>query len=131
MKKVLLSLAAVTAIAAATPAAADHRDSRYDRGYGYGYQVNVARQIDERQALVTQRLDRAIQSRQIDWREARALTSELREFRRVERDYRRNGLARSEVATLIRRLDHLEGGLYRAMGDNRNDRYGYGYGNRW
>jgi hypothetical protein len=130
MKKVLLSLAAVTAIAAAaTPAAADHND-RYDRGYGYGYQVNAIRQINERQALIAQRIDRAIHRGEINRWEARSLIEELRVFERVEHQYRRGGLSRSEFAVLDRRLDHLQNGLRRALNGRSRD-YGYGYGQRW
>ena len=51
MKKVLLSLAAVTAIAAAAPAAAQPYGNAW--GYHAHNQQAISRQIDQRQALLS------------------------------------------------------------------------------
>lgn len=123
MKKVLLSLAAVSAIAAAAVPAAAAADTRY----GYGYQYNPGRQINERQAVVTQRINSAISRGHVTRWEAQSLVSELRNFERTERQYRYGGLAPSERATLDRKLEHLENSLMNAVRDAPRT-YGYGYG---
>lgn len=122
MKKVLLSLAAVSAIAAASPAAA--------QVWGYGPN-NISREINERQALVSQRIDQAIHRGLVSRQEAYSLTTELRNFQRVERQYRYGGLSRSEVANLDWRLNKLEHKLRTSVRDRDGRAYGYGYGNSY
>lgn len=124
MKKVLLSLAAVSAIAtAASPAAADVRI-----GYGHGYDRGIGREINDREAFVSQRIEQAIRRGLVSRQDAWSLTTELRNFKAVERQYRYGGLSRAEVANLDYRLSKLEFKLRSSMQDGRA--YGYGYG-RW
>ncbi|HEX6860015.1 MAG TPA: hypothetical protein VF138_07430 [Caulobacteraceae bacterium] len=123
MKKVLISLAAVTAIAAAaSPAAAAHNDrhGRYDHA--------ASRQIDQRQAQIAQRIDRAFYRHHISRWEANQLRAELNRIEALEHRFERNGLSRAEYADLSNRLDGLQAHLREDRRDD--DRYGYGYG-RW
>ena len=124
MKKVLLSLAAVSAIAAAaTPAAAAHNDRNV---------VSAHRLINQREAQLAQRIDRAIHRGQISRFEARALVNELRRIEVLEHRYGRNGLSRAEFADLNIRLDRLQAMLrHERRDDDRRYGYGYGYGTRW
>ena len=126
MKKVLLSLAAVTAIAAAAPAAAQPYGNAW--GYHAHNQQAISRQIDPRPALLTQRVDRVIERGRVSRWEARSLVNQVREFRQVERDYRRGGLTIYEAQRLDARLDRLEHDIRQMRGEG--NRYSLGYG-RW
>ena len=134
MKKVLLSIAAASALmAAAAPAIAladsyegrggysdyGDRGDRYDRGGGYGG-------IDMRQSRIEHRIDRGLRTGQLTPREARRLQWQSREISRLEARYRYDGMNGFERADLERRLDALEGRLNHELRDG--DRYGYGYG---
>jgi hypothetical protein len=131
MKKLLLSVAAASAlagaIAAPTLALADPYDrhdrgdygDRYDRDGGYGG-------IDMRQARIEHRIDRGVRTGQLNPREARRLGEQSRDIARLEARYRWDGLNGFERADLNRRLDGLEFRLNRELHDG--DRYGYGYG---
>ena len=124
MKKVLLSLAAVTAIAAATPAAADHE--RYGR-------ASQATSINARQAELMVRIDTAYRRHQISPYEANRLVAELRQIEAVERRYRRTGhrITPHERQALIARLNRVQAQLRVDRRDNDwRYEYGYGYG-RW
>lgn len=113
MKKVLLSLAAVTAIAAAaSPAAA---------APGNG--------IDQRQHNLAQRIDRDFHRGHLTRVEANRLVAQLRQVEAMERHYRRGGLSRWERQDINRRLDAVQARLRIERRDN-DRQYGYGYG-RW
>jgi len=115
MKKILLSLAAVSALAAtAAPAAAQPW-----RGDGYH------REISRGDAL-EMRIQRAQERGQLNWREARSLRENLRTAQHVEFRYARDGhLTGWERADLDHRYDLIASRLR----SERNDRdYGYGYG---
>lgn len=112
MKKVLLSLAAVTALAAAAaPASAQT----------YGYDSNPAREAER----LERRIERAEMNGRLTRREADRLHGQLREIERVSWRYRQDGrLTQWERNDLDRRYSALEGRLR----FERNDRdYGYGY----
>ena len=118
MKKLLLSLAAVSALAAtAMPAAA--QSYRHD-----GY----ARENVSRGDMLEMRIQRSLERRQITWQEARSLREQLRDAQRVEWRYTRDGrLSGWERADLDRRFDRVQ----MSLRHERNDRdYGYGYGYR-
>jgi opacity protein-like surface antigen len=133
MKKLLLSVAAASALlgaAAAAPAMADPYDGygrhdrgdygdRYDRDGGYGG-------IDMRQSRIEHRIDRGLRTGRLSPREARRLEGQARDIARLEARYRWDGLNGFERADLNRRLDYLEARLNRELRDG--DAYGYGYG---
>ena len=106
MKKILLSIAAVSAIAAAVPAVASAQDRGYDRGpdrgydRGYGYGGDRVARLDDR-------IDRGIRSGGLTRNEAWRLKGELRDTARLEARYRRDGLNRWEREDLDRRFDRI------------------------
>ncbi|MFT4251891.1 MAG: hypothetical protein QM608_05365 [Caulobacter sp.] len=108
MKKIILPIVAVSALAAATvPAAA------------------MAQPINQRQAQLEQRIDRGVRNGDLNRHEARRLHGELREVARLEHRYRAGGLNGWERADLDRRLDRISAQIRY----ERHDRdYGYGYG---
>jgi hypothetical protein len=136
MKKILLTAAAVAAVAAAVPAAAqsydrdgrdgrggydqrrEHRGERYDRSEFGNYRWNdgsrrewrQARQIDERQARLAQRIDDAARRGALSPGEARNFFFKLRNTEQLERNYKRHNrdLTRKEVGVLNYRLDLLQ-----------------------
>lgn len=111
MKKLITGLLAVSAIAAvAVPATAQPGpgpgrggpDGRYgDRDYG---------DFRERYERLERRIERGVATRQLSRREAARLTEELRQLRRLDRQYRysEGRLTRFERQDLERRLDRLE-----------------------
>ena len=128
MKKILLSIAAVSAIAAATvPAMASAQaygpgpGRDYDRGYGYGQGDRVAR--------LDQRIDMGIRNGSLTRNEAWRLKGDLREAARLQARYSRNGLSGWERADLDRRFDRISAQIRyeRRDGDHR----GYDYGRRY
>ncbi len=134
MKKIILTLAAVSALTATAAVAQPgpgygngwDREVRQDRGPGFAA-PGVG--IDARQAMIAQRIDRGQRNGAITRREAARLNAELREIERTEASFRRSrpGLTGREIAELDVRLDRLA--VQVRM--DRNDReYGYGYGRR-
>jgi len=114
MKKILISIAAVSAIAAAVPAVAS------------------AQPINQRQDQLERRIDIGLRNGSLTRSEAYRLRAELRETERLEHRYRRNGLTGWERADLDRRFDRISA----QVRYERHDRdYGYGYGDhrpgRW
>lgn len=101
MNKLLLSMAAVGAIAVAAPAAAQ---SGYQNGYGYNSNTAGTVGMSQRIAQLEARLQAGIQAGDIDRTEGRELRMDLRELRRLERQYSYNGLTQSERQDLQQRL---------------------------
>ena len=117
MKKILLSIAAVSAIAAATvPAMASAQSYGHDRGYGQG----------DRVARLDQRIDMGIRSGGLTRNEAWRLKGDLRETARLQARYSRGGLNGWERADLDRRFDRISA----QVRYERNDR-DHGYGRRY
>lgn len=114
-EKILLSIAAVSAVAAAAsvPAIASAQP------YGYG---------GDRVARLDQRIDWGIRNGDLTRGEAWRLKGDLRETARLEASYRRNGLNSRERADLDRRYDRISAQVRYERHDG--DRYGYGYGPR-
>lgn len=110
MKKILISIAAVSALAAATvPAMAS------------------AATVNQRQAQLDRRIDMGVRNHSLTRVEANRLRAQLRETARLEDRYRRGGLSGWERADLDRRFDRISAQIRY----ERHDRdYGYGYGNR-
>ncbi|MET3667011.1 hypothetical protein [Caulobacter sp. 1776] len=108
MKKILISIAAVSALAAATVPA-----------------VASAQPIDQREAQLDRRIDIGLRNGSLTRGEAYRLRAELRDIDRLEYRYRRDGLNGWERADLDRRLDRISA----QVRFERHDRdYGYGYG---
>lgn len=136
MKKILLTAAAVAAVGVAVPAAAqsydrydrdgrdgyyqnrDYRGDRYDRSEFGNYRWNQgsrrewrqARQIDERQERLAQRIDDAARRGVLSPGEARNFFFKLRNTEQLERNYKRHNrdLTREEVRILNYRMDLLQ-----------------------
>ncbi|HEX6375619.1 MAG TPA: hypothetical protein VFZ91_07845 [Allosphingosinicella sp.] len=116
MNKVLLSMAALGALAAAAPVAAQYAN------VNAGGTVGVSNRI----AQLESRLQAGIQAGVIDRTEARMLRTELRQLRRLERQYSYNGLTQAERADLRQRLRDLRRDMRLADGGrfDRDNRYG-------
>lgn len=140
MKRIIASVLAVSAIAAAAPAAAqvivfdpDDYDPDeayvYDDDYGYrGY--SQWRGVDVRIDAIDRRIDVGIASGEITRSEALRLRDDLREVRLLESRFSRNGLTASERADLDERLDRLA--IKVNMERTDMDRYGFrGYVRRY
>jgi hypothetical protein len=129
MKKILIALAATSALVAAMPAAA--------QGAGGNLQLRVGQ-------LQTQ-LQTGVQSGAITRSEAVPLRQQLRQLTRLERQYAQGGISGQERADLQHRINNLRQGIRMAArtGDSRydrdddrydrdDDRYGRGDGDgRW
>ena len=125
MKKVLLSLAAVSAIAAvASPVAAapPWANGRDNVRYAADDQMN------QREAQIANQIRRLDRRGVISEWESRALSRELGAIEVREKAHRRSGrgLTRAEVADIHARLDRLEARLRYVRSE---PQYGYGYGN--
>jgi hypothetical protein len=119
MKKIIIALAATTAIAAAAPAAAQ---------YGGQIDTNIELRTDR---LQTQ-LQAGVQAGTITRAEAAPLRDQLRMLTQLERQYSRNGLTVQERTELRSRAQSLRQGIRMAIrnGDSRydrDDRYGERY----
>ena len=129
MKKILISIAAASALAAAAaPAAAQSYDRGHDRG-DYRHDRGGDRHDDrggDRADMLKFRIDRAERSHQISRREAFRLREQVRVTERLSWRYRADGVVtRWERADLDRRFDSIRVQLRY----ERNDRdYGAGYG---
>ncbi len=107
MRKIVLGLAAVSALAVAAPAAA-----QYSRSYEYRGDP-VERRLDQLRA----RIDMGVRRGAISPIEARRLLDELYRLRRLEDDYDRNGLSARERGELQQRLMRLRDQLRYAEGN--------------
>jgi hypothetical protein len=108
MKKILISIATVSALAAATVPA-----------------VASAQSINQRQDQLERRIDMGLRNGSLSRSEAYRLRAELRDAARLESRYRRGGLSGWERADLDRRFDRISAQIRY----ERHDRdYGYGYG---
>jgi len=126
MKKILLSIAAVSAIAAATvPAMASAQAYGPDRDRGYGHGDRGYGQGD-RVARLDQRIDMGIRSGSLTRSEAWRLKGDLRETARLQARYSRGGLSGWERADLDRRFDRISAQIRY----ERRDR-DYDYGRRY
>jgi opacity protein-like surface antigen len=108
MKKILIPIVTVSALAAATLPA-----------------VASAQPINQRQHQMERRIDIGLRNGSLTRSEAYRLRAELRETERLEQRYRRGGLSGWERADLDRRFDRINAQIRY----ERHDRdYGYGYG---
>jgi len=123
MKKLLISALAVAVTSAALPAAASAQS--YDRhgpsrGPAYEQEFRGWQSINQRKFQLERRIDRAADQRQISRREASSLKSDLSRLVRLESQYQRGGLNRSERQELDRRYDRLEAKIRVERRDNDN-----------
>lgn len=108
MKKILIPIVAVSALAAATVPA-----------------VASAATVNQRQAQLEHRIDVGMRNGSLTRSEAYRLRADLRQTARLEAQYRRGGLSGWERADLDRRFDRISAQIRY----ERHDRdYGYGYG---
>jgi Ni/Co efflux regulator RcnB len=121
MKKILLSIAAVSAIAAAVPAVASAQS--YDRGHDRNYRQDVG---GDRVARLDQRIDMGIRNGGLSRNEAWRLKGDLRETARLESRYRRGGLNGWERQDLDRRYDRISAQIRYERHDRDRD-----YGRRY
>jgi Ni/Co efflux regulator RcnB len=114
MKTIVIALAAVTALASASPAAAQY--GQYDRGGRF-------LSINERQDRLERRIEQGMRNGQLTRAEAYRLRREFQRIARLENRYRSNGLNGWERADLDRRFDALQAQIRFERRDG--DRYGY------
>jgi hypothetical protein len=138
MKKILLSMAAVSALAIGAPAAAQYSNGGYQNGayqngaYQNGGYANANGNIAARTDQLQARIQAGVQSGAISRQEAAPLRQQLRQLRDLERHYAVNGFTGQERADLQLRIRNLrqqiryaEGG----QGSYRNGGYDGGYAN--
>ena len=122
-KFLLISAAAVSAIAATAPASAQYRggyDPRPAYGHGYSNGSDIVAQLRQ----IDQRIAQAFQRGRITRNEARRLSNESNRIENRFRDYRRGGLSQREHHDLQQRIQHLRGELREDRQDGRrNNRY--------
>jgi hypothetical protein len=134
MKKILLGMAAVSALAIGAPAAAQYANGNYQQ-QGYGNNTGIEMRVDQLQA----RLQAGVQSGAVSRQEAVQLRAQLRQLNQLERQYSRDGLSAGErqdlqlrIRNFRQQLRYAEGrgnGQYDNQGrygeyDNRDDRFG-------
>lgn len=130
MKPAFLALAALGAAAAAAPALAQGygyqgNNDRYYNGNRGAYQDDRAQanmSLDTRVARLEQRLNAGVAAGTIDREEAASLRAELRDIRRMNRQYGYGGVSASERADLVARLQGLRDDIAAAEGGS-----GYSY----
>lgn len=117
MKKTLLGMAAVSALAIAAPAAAQYSSS--------GYQNNASGSVAMRISQLQTRIQAGVQSGAISRQEAIPLRQQVRQLTRLERQYSANGLSGQERADLQQRTRDLRQQIRAADGGDRArwDRY--------
>lgn len=128
IRRALLSTLAASAVMTATPALAQNaalsisfgspgygQAYDYGRGQGYGH----GRELQARAQRIERRIDRLEYNGRISRREARQLSWQMDEYRRLEWRYARDGLSRREYAELSYRLDSVQAMLR----EDRRDRW--------
>jgi hypothetical protein len=113
MKRLVLSLAAASAVLAGLPAAAS---------------AQAWQPINQREANLERRIDQGVRSGELNRAEAARVRTQLRDLERLEAHYRRTGgrLDRRERADLDRQFDRLSQVVYAQKHDRqdrRHDRY--------
>jgi hypothetical protein len=126
MRNILISLAAAaSALAVATPAAAQYAPQ--PRGYAYGHQGNwgQARALQVRIDNIQRQIAQLDRRNVLSDREARRLSQDARQLERRLRAVRQNGLHPNERYQIERGLAQLERRLWRDARDG--NRWGNGY----
>jgi hypothetical protein len=113
MKKLVASLLAISALAAAVPAGAQAYAGGYGRAeYGRG---DYGRRTYHPE--IQQRIDQGVRSGKLTRREADRLYGELRELDRLEARYRYDGLSRWERRDLEARTQRLKAQVWQEKHD--------------
>ena len=126
MKKVLLSVVAVTAMATALPVLAQPYGNAYghpsNRGYNQGYGGFTP--MSQRADRLMERIHRGVQSGQITRSEARRLQARLHQVVQMERHFLRDGrLSQWERNELDRQFDIVRAQIrYERRDDDRRGR---------
>jgi predicted RNase H-like nuclease (RuvC/YqgF family) len=121
MRKLLISAAIVTAVAATAPASAQYRDyDRDDRRYGQSYQHG--RDIPQQLGQLSERIERSRERRLISRDEARRLRVQLDRIDERFRAYRRDGISRWEHQDLQQRIQQLRQRIRWERQEERYDR---------
>ena len=128
MKKLLIATAALGALAAAAPAAAQYTNGNSQGAYG-NVNAGGAVGVQNRIARLESRIQAGVQAGTIDRTEARTLRQQLRDITRLERQYSRNGLSQQERQDLQMRVRNFRDQLAMADGQRGNGQYGYNDGN--
>jgi hypothetical protein len=119
----LLAIGAAAAALAAAPAAAQYGqggNGQYGANVNAGGAVGIQNRIQQFEA----RLQAGIQSGAISRTEEQSLRSQLRDLRRLERQYSMNGLSQQERFDLQQRIRYLRQQFRTADGGGRNNQYG-------
>lgn len=124
MKTLLIPVLAATVAATALPAAAQSYD-RHGPSRGPAYEQNYGgwQSVSQRKYNLDRRIDQGVRTRQLSSREASRLKDELNGLVRLERNYMRGGLTRSERQDLDRRYDRLSAKIRLERRDHNNRRY--------
>lgn len=125
MKKIVLSLAALSALAAGSPAAAQSASQNANQN-GLGYGANAGGDFSARIEQLRLRIQTGTQSGAISRTEAPALRQQLRALTQLERQYRVNGLTGQERSTLQAQLRTLRQQVRAADGGGGYGQDGYG-----
>jgi len=113
MRKVVLSLAALSTLAVAAPATAA-------QSFGHGRHGSaIENQLDQ----IANRIERAEQRRQVSRREAQSLLRRADQIDRQHDRFARNGLDRREFAELQRQVNDLKQQLRFERQDRDNRRW--------
>jgi hypothetical protein len=131
MKKILLGMAAVSALAVGAPAAAQYQNNGY-QNRGYQDDLNVNGNLAARIGQLQGRIQAGVRSGAISQQEAVSLRQQLRDLTRIERQYSRDGLSGRERADLQLRIRNLRQQIRYAEGsgqgrygqNDRDERYG-------
>lgn len=129
MNKFLATMATVSVIAIATPAAAQYSSGRQDPDRG---SIHADANLSARMGQLHNRLQAGIQSGAISRREAMPLRRQLQDLTMLERRYAADGISGRELGDLQRRMAGLRQSIRAADGNDqaRWDRYdredGYG-----
>jgi hypothetical protein len=119
MRKLLFSMAAVSALAMAAPAAA-----QFEREFEVRTDAQFNARLDARIDMIFDRLDSGIDTGAINRTELRDLHREVRTLMRLHRDYAFNGLTQRERADLVQRLRALREDVRMADNGRSTRRYG-------
>lgn len=124
MKKILISIAAASALAAVAAPAAAQNYGGYDRPQARGGYDNM-----DRGERLEMRIQRGVANGQLTRREAARLHADVRATEQLSWRYRRDGaFSRWERSDIEQRYDRIA----MRLRHERNDReYGYGYGDRY
>lgn len=125
MKKIILSVAAVSALAIAAPVSAQYANGGYQQTGTYQGNQGANGNISVRIAQLQTRIQAGVQSGAISSSEAQPLRQQLRQLTRLERQYSMNGLTGQERADLQQRLRNLRQQVRTADGgaNGRYDQY--------